>query len=108
MERETLSRRRLLESAVAGTASLALQRLVSAEERGSGASSEATSMIGVPFSRMEKVRVGLIGVGGRGSGLLGDLLAIEGVQVTALCDVVPAKVARGQAQAVRRGQKEPA
>ncbi len=36
---------------------------------------------------LEKVRVGVIGVGGRGRSLLRDLLAIDFVEVTALCDI---------------------
>lgn len=40
----------------------------------------------VPFARHESVRVGFIGVGGRGQGLLHNALGVEGVQVVAIAD----------------------
>ena len=56
-----------------------------------------STMIGVPFDARERVRLGIIGVGGRGTSLLRDLLAVENVEVKAICDLVPEKVARAQA-----------
>lgn len=67
----------------------------------------AGRMIGVPFARRDVVQIGLIGVGGRGRSLLRDLLAIDGVQVTALCDLVPAHAARGAAMVTEAGQASP-
>jgi hypothetical protein len=65
-------------------------------------------MIGVPFARHARVRVGIIGVGLRGMSLLGDLLAVEGVQVNAVCDIVAAKVTAAQKKVQQAGQPEPA
>lgn len=65
------------------------------------------TMIGVPFEARERVRLGIIGVGGRGSSLLQDLLAVENVDVKAICDLVPEKVARAQKAVVDKGQPEP-
>ena len=62
---------------------------------GTPKSANAT-MIGVPFEARERVRLGIIGVGGRGTSLLGDLLAVENVDVKAICDLVPEKVAHAQ------------
>ena len=62
-------------------------------------------MIGVPFEARTVVRVGLIGVGGRGRSLLRDLLAIDGVRITALCDLVPAHAARGASMVKEAGQE---
>ena len=64
-------------------------------------------MIGVPFEARERVRLGIIGVGGRGTSLLQDLLAIENVEVKAICDLVPEKVARAQKAVTDAGQAEP-
>ncbi len=50
----------------------------------------------------------MIGVGGRGSSLLNDLLAIDGVEVKAVCDVLPDRVKAAQQRVVARGQPEPA
>jgi predicted dehydrogenase len=67
-----------------------------------------STMMGVPFEARERVRLGIIGVGGRGSSLLQDLLAVENVDVKAICDLVPEKVARAQKAVVDAGQPQPA
>jgi len=66
------------------------------------------TMIGVPFDARERVRLGIIGVGGRGTSLLRDLLAVDGVDVKAICDVVPEKVAHAQKMVTDAGQTQPA
>jgi hypothetical protein len=66
------------------------------------------TMKGVPFEAKDRPRIAIIGVGGRGTSLLGDFLGTGNVDVAAVCDVVPAKVANAQRIAVRAGQKEPA
>jgi len=53
------------------------------------------------------VRVGFVGVGGMGSAHVQNYLNIEGVQVKAICDIVPEKVARAQKWVVEAGQPEP-
>jgi len=53
------------------------------------------NMAGYAAPKLEKVRVGNIGIGARGSGALGRLLHIEGVEVKAVCDIVPEKVNKG-------------
>jgi glycosyl hydrolase family 109/GFO/IDH/MocA oxidoreductase family protein len=70
-------------------------------------SSNAT-MVGVPFEAREQVKLGIIGVGGRGSSLLRDLLAVDGVQVKAICDLVPEKVEHAQKAVTDAGQPKPA
>jgi len=45
-------------------------------------------MIGVKFDKRDTVRLGVIGVGGRGTGMLSNFLAIPNVQVNAICDLV--------------------
>jgi hypothetical protein len=53
------------------------------------------------------VRVGFVGVGGMGSAHVQNYLNIEGVEVKAICDIVPEKVARAQKWVVAAGQPEP-
>ena len=53
------------------------------------------------------VRVGFVGVGGMGSAHVQNYLNIEGVEVKAICDVVPAKVERAQKWVVEAGQPMP-
>jgi predicted dehydrogenase len=45
------------------------------------------SMHGVPFEKTPSVRLGLIGCGGRGLGLLNELLAVDGVEIVVVADL---------------------
>jgi len=56
---------------------------------------------------METVRVGFVGVGLQGTSHCRNLLRIDGVELTAVCDVVPDKVARVQQMTVEAGQPRP-
>ena len=53
------------------------------------------------------VRVGVVGVGNRGTGLLAALLQIPGVEVPAVCDLVEERAARAQDTVAQAGQKRP-
>jgi predicted dehydrogenase len=53
------------------------------------------------------VRIGFVGVGGRGMGILKVALSIEGVEIPAVCDIVPEKVERAQQLVVAAGQAKP-
>jgi len=99
------SRREVLRTATGVAAALGLARLGHAQA--AAAAGPGGSMLGVPFERRERVRFGLIGCGGRGSSLLADMLGVPGVEVRAVCDVVPEKVARAQAAVEKHGQKRP-
>ena len=67
----------------------------------------AQTMMSVPFEARERVRLGIIGVGGRGTSLLRDLLAVDGVDVKAICDLVPEKVEHAQKMVTDAGQPKP-
>ena len=64
----------------------------------------AASMSGVPFEVREKVRLGVIGTGGRGNALIDNFAAMPEVRVAALCDVVRDKVLATQARLERAGK----
>ena len=67
------------------------------------------TMIGVPFERKAAVRMGFIGVGGRGTGLLRNFAAVDGVEVVAICDLKPEAVERASKVLEKVGQtKKPA
>jgi predicted dehydrogenase len=66
------------------------------------------SVLGLKHPPLDKVRIGLIGAGSRGMSLLRNLLDIDGVAVTAVCDIVPQRVAAAQARVVEKGQPSPA
>ncbi len=52
------------------------------------------NMSGYAAPKLETVRIGVIGIGSRGSGALRRLVRIEGVKITALSDLDPARVNR--------------
>ena len=64
-------------------------------------------LTGFVAPRLEKIRVGVIGVGGRGSAAALRLATIPGVEVTALCDLDAAKVAKSAAAFAKRGFAAP-
>jgi len=107
---QEISRRSFLKRTAMGGAGLVVAtdildpRLIAAEKLKSANS----TMMGVPFEARERVRLGIIGVGGRGTSLLKDLLAVENIEVKAICDLVPEKVARAQKAVTDAGQPEPA
>ena len=53
------------------------------------------------------VRVAVIGTGNRGTALLRNLLAMEGVEISALCDLNTDRLAYARKTCVEAGQKEP-
>lgn len=66
------------------------------------------SMHGVPFDRHGSVRIGIVGTGLRGRSVLGELLAIDGAKIVALCDVAPGKLALASKMVSDAGQAAPA
>jgi hypothetical protein len=101
------SRRELLKTATGAAAALSIARTGAAQQAAVPPAGPGGTMLGVAFERRDKVRLGLVGCGGRGTSLLHDLLGIDGVEVKAVCDVVPEKVAAAQASVVKAGQKPP-
>jgi predicted dehydrogenase len=103
-----ISRRNFVKStAVGGAGLLIASDMLGRDITINAPKSDNATMIGVPFEAHERVRLGIIGVGGRGSSLLGDLLAVEKVEVKAICDLVPEKVAKAQKAVTAAGQPEP-
>jgi hypothetical protein len=56
------------------------------------------TMRNVPFERKSRVRVGIIGTGGRGRSLLGDFMGVPEVDIVAICDINPAALAAARRQ----------
>jgi hypothetical protein len=54
------------------------------------------NMSGYASPKMDKVRIGYIGIGGRGLGSVQRMRLIEGVEIKALCDILPERVEMGQ------------
>jgi hypothetical protein len=107
-----ISRRRVLQSAALTAGSLGLNALglrpvVQARTETPPPATRAETVIGMRFEPRAVVRIGLVGYGGRGTGLLHDLLGVPGVQVNAVCDLVKERVARAQDAVEKAGQKRP-
>jgi predicted dehydrogenase len=68
----------------------------------------AATMRGVPFARHATVRIGIVGTGLRGRSVLSELLAIDGVRITAISDIVPAKAERAVKMITDAGMPAPA
>ena len=94
------SRRRLLQVGAATAVGAGLSARVRAE-----AMPGAGSMVDVPYAKREP-RLGMIGVGGRGTSLLGNLLAAD-AQVVAVCDLSPEKAQHAAGLITKAGQKAP-
>jgi predicted dehydrogenase len=57
---------------------------------------------------LEVVRVGFVGVGHQGTSHIPNFLGISGVEIRAICDLVPAKVERAQKLVTDAGRAKPA
>ncbi|MCX5207030.1 Gfo/Idh/MocA family oxidoreductase [Streptomyces sp. NBC_00237] len=69
---------------------------------------QGKTMANVPFERRSTVRVGMIGLGNRGDGMIDLFLALPNVKVVAVCDPVRAKAEKAAAKVVKAGQPAPA
>ena len=63
----------------------------------------APTMMGVAFEGRAIPRIAIVGTGLRGRSVLHELLGVGNVHITALCDVVPEKVAKAQEQMKQAG-----
>jgi predicted dehydrogenase len=111
-EPKDISRRNFIKRTTIGSAGLMVANDILSSDLNADAKKDAKknvspTMMGVPFEARERVRLGIIGVGGRGSSLLKDLLAVEKVEIKAICDLVPEKVARAQKAVTDASQPEP-
>lgn len=66
------------------------------------------SVAGLKHAPRPVVRVGMIGMGNRGSALLGNLLDIEKVQIVAVCDIVPPRAEQAARRVADRTGRQPA
>ncbi len=98
MSTNKTSRRRFLQVGALATTGIAAAKALPE-------TTKAGSMIGVPFPAAEP-RIGIIGTGGRGTGLLKNFLAAD-IPVSALCDIVPEKAQHAQSLVTDAGQKSP-
>lgn len=65
------------------------------------------SIEGLTSLPLERIRVGFVGVGARGSSLINVLLNLEAVEIRAICDIKEDKVALAQKRVEEAGQPKP-
>jgi hypothetical protein len=94
------SRRDFLRLGTATAVGLALARQMHAAP-----STTAQTMIDVPFEKSD-ARIAIVGLGGRGTSLLKNLVATD-AQIVALCDIVESKVRAAQQIADKAGKGAP-
>jgi predicted dehydrogenase len=94
------SRRKFVQLGATAAASANMMNLAYAQN-----AATHESMVDVPFEKRNP-RIGLIGAGGRGTSLLGNLLAADG-QVVAVCDIVKEKAQHAASLVTAAGLKSP-
>ncbi|KRV47981.1 glycosyl hydrolase [Wenjunlia vitaminophila] len=108
-----VSRRMLLGGAVA-TGALAAGLIGSAQNAVASSGQEPSrrpgqkSMIGVPFDVRRTVRVGVIGLGNRGGGMIMGWSAVPGCVVAAVCDIRANRVKSAADRLEAKGYPRPA
>jgi predicted dehydrogenase len=98
--REGLGRRTFIKGISAAGLGLAVSRLTM------GLASAAESQTPAPASS-KRVKVGIVGVGGRGNDLLNILLSLSNNEVRAVCDIVPERAASAADKITKAGFPEP-
>jgi predicted dehydrogenase len=99
---DSMDRRKFLKSTVLAGAAASLA--------GGGSSSAASlgrrarTVMDLRTDPMERVRIGFVGLGNRGGGAVGRYLSIEGVEIAALCDIRPDRVAAAQKRLADKGR----
>src|SRR5438552_18060980 len=96
-ESKDISRRSFMKrTAVGGAGFLIATDILGADLGGRTPKSANPTMMGVPFDARERIRLGIIGVGGRGTSSLQDLLAVADVEVKAICELAAGNLAGAQ------------
>jgi hypothetical protein len=105
VKKHDFSRRKFLELGTAGAAYLGFASIAIATPSQAEPLDKHASMKAVSFEKREP-RIAVIGTGGRGTSLLGNLLDAGG-NITAICDIVAEKAEHAAIMVVAAGQKQP-
>jgi hypothetical protein len=99
------TRRKFLRNISLGAGALATGLEAKAEGQKTVESAKTSfNMCGYAAPKLDTVRVGIVGLGQRGSGAVERLAYIEGVEITALCDKYPDRVENAQATLRKMGR----
>jgi predicted dehydrogenase len=101
---DTTDRRQFLKTTLG--ASLGAAVALGSDTPGAQAPASGPKFLSAP--PIDRVRVGIIGLGNQGSSHLRNFLKVPGAEVRVLCDLVPAKVERGLEECKKAGAPQPA
>src|SRR6266498_568932 len=104
----TISRRDLLKSAAIAGATLGLAGLRAPLSIAEEVAPPNDSVMGMKFEPRQVIRLGIIGVGARGASMIEEFLGVDGVQITAVCDIVRDKCLNAQREIEKAGHNTPA
>ncbi len=103
-----MKRRTFLKQALSVSGALAAGGCISLPEMNSGyVDRKGKSMAGFRAPPMEKVRIGVIGLGHRGSGAIPRLAMLPNAEILALCDLIEDRVARQAKFLTEKGRPQP-
>ena len=100
---DSTSRRDFLKATAATLGAAA----VTSGEAAAGPAQAAPDTLLFSAPPLDRVRVGFVGVGGMGTNHLENYLALEGVELKAVCDIDPAHAERARKKVVDAGQPSP-
>lgn len=104
MTDHNMSRRQFIEASAAASA---VTGLASASSAASGAAPANTGATFFRAAPIPVVRVGFVGCGLQGTEHIKNLLDLDGVELRAVCDIVPDKTERAQRLCKEAGKAEP-
>jgi predicted dehydrogenase len=103
---DTTSRRDFLKATTAGLASVAALPAAGAAASGAEPTAAPATLL-FKAEPIDRVRVGFVGVGGMGTVHLENYIAIEGVEIKAVCDIDQSHAERASKKVVEAGQPTP-
>lgn len=110
------SRRNFIKTALASGAAIGLSSIPAIAENKEGRieitdskieeKRKSRNVVGLACEPLDKVRIGFIGLGMRGPDAVDRMMKIEGVEIKALCDLIPERVKSVQEMVKKDGRPE--
>src|SRR3954452_18057274 len=97
MNKDAIDRREFIKAAAAVAAGIALANVSGVQAQpASTPQTQHKSLVGFTTPPMQKIRLGFVGTGGRGTSLIREFLKCEGTEVNAVCDVRAERAAKAK------------
>ena len=97
------NRRGFIRNIALGSGALATGIEVNAQETQRPVQPQSFNMCGYAAPKLDKVRIGFIGLGMRGPGAVERMSHIEGVEIKALCDKIPERAEKANQILIKAG-----